>query len=101
MSNIDVTKIITAEMRAAAAQILAPLTRRQVKLALLSIGITSDMVDGKLDEIEDAFGREYALIEWREASQIERSHPLVAELAAAFSLPSEQVDTLWIWAASL
>lgn len=103
MANIDVSKIITAEMREAAieAAALLPLTRRQMKLGLLSIGITGQMVEAELAEIEDTFDREYALIEWQEAGQIERSHPLVDELADAFSLPAEQVDTLWVWASSL
>lgn len=103
MANIDISQIVTAEMREAAirAQLLRPLTRRQAKLGLLSIGITGAMIDARISAIEDLNEQEYARIEWEEASLIERDHPLVADLAQAFDLPPSQVDDLWLWAAQL
>lgn len=103
MATIAITQIITAEMLAdeERASQLRPLTCRQVKLGLLSIGITGAMVDARIDAIEDEAEREYARIEWQEAGTINRGHPLVDDLAVAFALPDEQVDALWIWAAGL
>jgi hypothetical protein len=77
------------------------LTRRQLLLGLLSIDITESMVDAQIDLIADAEERAYSRIEWKAASTFNRHHPLVDGLAIAFALPSEQVDTLWRWAASL
>lgn len=77
------------------------LTRRQLLLGLLSIDITESMVDAQIDLIVDVEERAYSRIEWKAASTFNRHHPLVDGLAIAFALPSEQVDTLWRWAASL
>ena len=77
------------------------LTRRQLLLGLLSIDITESMVDAQIDLIADLEERAYSRIEWKAASTFNRHHPLVDGLAIAFALPSEQVDTLWRWAASL
>ena len=77
------------------------LTRRQLLLGLLSISITEDQVDAQIGLIEDAEERAYSMIEWKAASTFKREHPLVGMMAAAFSLPIEQVDDLWRWAAGL
>lgn len=77
------------------------LTRRQLLLGLLSIDITESMVDAQIDLIVDVEERAHSRIEWKAASTFNRHHPLVDGLAVAFALPSEQVDTLWRWAASL
>lgn len=74
---------------------MPPLSPRQVRLGLLSIGITGSLVEAALAEDEAA------LIEWHYATSIERSHPLVESLADHFELPQEQVDSLWLWAAEL
>lgn len=78
-----------------------PISRRQMLLGLLSIGITSDQVVAEIQAIADPMERAAAMIEWEAAGQIERDHPLVAYLAVHFSLPAEQVDALWLWAAGL
>ena len=75
------------------------LTRRQLLLGLLSIGITSDDVEAQIALIEDPQERAASMIEWQAAGLYNRDHPLVAELALAFDLPESQVDDLWRWAA--
>lgn len=77
------------------------LTRRQVRLALLSIGISREDVNAQIELIEDPEERVYSMIEWEDANSFKRDHPLVDNLAAAFALPAEQVDNLWHWAAAL
>jgi hypothetical protein len=77
------------------------LTARQLRLMLLSIGITPAMVDAEIAAIADPPDRTAAQIEWEYASSYERTHPLIDQMAAAFSLPPEQVDALWIAAADL
>jgi hypothetical protein len=68
---------------------------------LLNIGITPAMVDAEIAAIADETERTAAQIEWEYASSYERSRPLIDQMAAAFALPPEQVDTLWIAAADL
>lgn len=81
--------------------ILPPLTRRQLRLALLSIGVTAEYVETHIAAITDPVERAAALIEWEDATHYKRDHPLVADVAAAMQLPPEQVDALWVWAAGV
>lgn len=74
---------------------LPDLSPRQVRLGLLSIGITEGAVEAALEADPEA------LIEWRYATSIERQHPLVSSLGEHFELPAAQIDTLWLWAADL
>jgi hypothetical protein len=74
---------------------LPSLTARQLRLALLSIGIHEADVDFKL--VNDPAG----MVEWRYASYFRRTHPLVDALGATFSITPEQTDALWLWASEL
>lgn len=77
------------------------LTRRQLRLGLLSIGLTNDEIEAHIAAIEDPTERAAALIEWQDASSYERNHPVLVEVATALGLPPEQVDALWLWASGL
>ncbi|TPJ33683.1 hypothetical protein [Mesorhizobium sp. B2-8-3] len=69
----------------------------QIRLGLLSVGITEAMV-------EAAIGNDPAsLIDWRMRPSYRRLHPLVLALSAPnkFNLPADQVDALWAWAKDL
>lgn len=74
-------------------------TRRQAKRALLAAG--------KLGDVEDALSalpspaKEAALIDWNDAANFERDNTLIAAMAAALNLTSEQVDDLFRTAATL
>ncbi|WP_186415411.1 hypothetical protein [Pannonibacter sp. P2PFMT1] len=83
------------------APVLPPLTRRQLRLALLSIGVTAEDVEAHIAAITDPAEQAAALIEWRDSNTYDRGHPLVADIAAAMDLPPEQVDSLWAWAAGI
>ena len=80
---------------------LPPLTRRQLRLGLLSIGITAEDVEAQINAIVDPTERAYGMIEWQDATQFRRDHPLIAQVAVALALPPEQVDDLWVWALGL
>lgn len=80
---------------------LPPLTRRQLRLALLSIGVTAEDVEVHIADIPDPIERAAAMIEWEDATHYKRDHPLVADVAVSMALPAEQVDALWVWAAGL
>lgn len=75
------------------------LKRKELRSALVSIGIFAGDVTAKISEIADPTAREFALIDWEDTQDYQRDHPLVDTLAAGFALPTEQVDTLWRWAA--
>ena len=80
---------------------LPPLSRRQLRLALLSIGVTAGDVEAHIAAIADPVDQAAALIEWQDAGSYDRDHPLLLDVAAAMELPPEQVDALWMWAAGV
>lgn len=77
------------------------LTRRQLRLGLLANGITTAQVEVVIGAIPAEIDREMAQIEWADASQYERTHPLVDQIGAAMSLTPEQIDAMWMAAAAL
>ncbi|MGF9694696.1 hypothetical protein AAIH46_17890 [Rhizobium sp. 0TCS1.26] len=78
--------------------VFAPLTPRQLRLGLWSIGIDEQAVEQAIADLPDA---SFAMIEWRHAGTYDRTHPLVGALGQTFDLPVEQIDALWTWAAGL
>lgn len=77
------------------------LTRRQLRLGLLANGITTAQVEAVSAAMPTEVDREMAQIEWADASQYERAHPLVDQIGAAMSLTPEQIDAMWMAAAAL
>jgi hypothetical protein len=75
-------------------------TRRQLFLELAAQGITRAAIRAQLEAIADATTREAALIEFDEALQFERAHPLIGSLGQSLALSSAQVDALFIAAAA-
>lgn len=67
----------------------APVSSRQARLALLQAGL--------LDEVETMIqqGDQATKIAWDYATQIDRSHPLVVQLAQALGLTKQQLDDLF------
>lgn len=74
---------------------LAPLTARQLRLGLVANGITLDQVEAAIAAIDDAQARAVALIEWQYASQFNRDHPLIAQVAETIGLSDDQIDDMW------
>ena len=78
------------------------ITRRQLRLALLRLGMTSAHVEAKIATMPGTpVEREAALIEWQDATTYQRDHPLVVALGAALGLTEAQIDNAWRGAASL
>lgn len=69
---------------------MPPVTKRQLRLTLVRNGIS--LTD--LDTAIQAMGDE-AVIEWQDATEYRRLHPLLNQVAAHLSLPQEQVDVMW------
>lgn len=72
---------------------------RQARLALLSAGLLSKVSDA-VQALPDAVG-DASRIEWEYAGTIQRKHPLVTTLGASLGLTTEQIDNLFIMAATL
>jgi hypothetical protein len=78
---------------------ITSITPRQARLALLGAGLL-DTVRGAFTQLPEP-QRTAAQIEWDHALSIERSSPLVAQMAAAAGLSEEQVDELFAAGAAL
>lgn len=68
-------------------------TARQIRLWLVSHGVSLSSVDAAIDAISDATQRDRVRVEWEYAPYVERGHPMLLPLAAALGWTSEQVDT--------
>jgi len=75
-------------------------TRRQAKQALLLGGLLSQ-VQPAIDAIPDTTQRGLMQIEWDESLEFERHRPSLLAIAAGLGLSSEQLDQLFITAATL
>lgn len=91
---------ITPPVVVPAPSVPAEVTRRQAKQALLLAGLLGS-VQGAIDAIPDATQRSLAQIEWDDSQVFERDRPLLITLATALGLTSEQLDALFITAATL
>jgi hypothetical protein len=80
-------------------------TRRQARLAmfLTPMGNTNllDFVPTLIASIEDPTERRMSEIEWQDSQVFERDRPIVNTLGAQAGLTKEQIDQLFIQAATL
>lgn len=78
------------------------ITARQLRLALLRLGVTGAQVEAQIATIPGTDAdREAAMIEWEYATTYQRDHPLVAMLGAALGLTEAQIDAAWMEAATI
>lgn len=85
-----------------AAPVPASVTRRQLLLALFrATGVKESDILAVIAAISDANARYEAELEFKQASEFRRDHPLVAQLATALTLNSGQVDAIFRTAATL
>ena len=75
-------------------------TMRQARRALLDAGLL-DQVDAAIAAIADATERKQAAIDWEYATQIERLWPWVQTLGVALGLTDDELDALFVQAATL
>lgn len=75
-------------------------TRRQAKQAL-SISGFLDQVQPAIDAIADPLQRSLMQIEWDDSQEFLRDRPQLIQLATALGLTDEQIDELFILAATL
>lgn len=74
---------------------------RQIRLWLVSHGVSLAAVESAIDGIPDQTQRDMVRVEWEYAPYVERSHPMLAPLAAALGLSEAQVDAAFREAASI
>lgn len=77
------------------------ITPRQVRLQLLKVGITSEMVISAIESYIPDPEQTLAKIEWEYSIGFERNAPFVDGVSQVLGLTSEQVDNLWLEAAKI
>lgn len=103
LENLSSVQVIpyTPPTTEAARLAMPPITARQLRLGLIANGIMPSLVQATIEAMPAGPSRESALVEWEYASSFERTHPLIASVAAGLSLTAEQVDAMWMAATSL
>lgn len=76
-------------------------TMAQARIALSRAGISEADVADAIGAIPDGQAKTEARIWWECAGTVERSHPTVAQLAAALGLSDSDVDGLFLAAAAI
>ncbi len=78
------------------------ITARQLRLALLGLGLTGAQVEAQIAAMPGTPAqREAAMIEWEYATTYQRDHALVGMLGAALGLTTAQIDNAWQGAATI
>lgn len=72
-----------------------PISARQIRLALHHAGLLSTV-----QQMVDSTGGELS-IWWEYSTEFHRANPLVAQMATALGVASEQVDAIWQTGANL
>jgi hypothetical protein len=80
--------------------LMAPLTPRDFRDALIDNDIFPEDVTAAIQEIPDAKARAKALNAWEYPLEFRRDDPLVDQIAASFGMMPEAVDDLWQQATS-
>jgi len=76
-------------------------TARQIRLWLVTHGVSLTEVDLAINAIPDAAQREAVRVEWEYAPYVERSHPMLVPLATALGMTEAEVDAAFVEAAGL
>lgn len=79
----------------------ASVSARQIRLWLVTHGISLETVDATINSIADATTRDTVRVEWDYAPYVERSHVFLVPLAAALGLDEAAVDQAFREAATL
>lgn len=69
---------------------MPPITKRQLRLTLVRNGISLSDLDSAILSMGDE-----VIIEWQDASEYRRLHPLLNQVAEHLNLTQEQVDNMW------
>ena len=93
--HINPQKYMTpSELYNAYLNTLRPLSRRQFKLALLENDLL-DVIEAKINQIEDAKQKAIIQIEYTEATEFVRTSDSVKYMCNLLGLSEEQVNQMW------
>ncbi len=101
------SKLWDGEKIVAPAPVFPPLSSRQFWQAALAIGVKEEDLIADIANKDSPFyiadyeKRESALIDISKATSFSRDFPLLKTMAEVNKIPDEQLDTWWMWAATI
>jgi hypothetical protein len=102
ITMVDLTPEEIAALPPPAPPLVPTITARQLRLALLGLGLTGAQVESQIAAMPGTPAqREAAMIEWEYATTYQRDHALVVALGAALGLTEAQIDAAWMEAATI
>lgn len=91
----------TSEEKTVVTEVEIPdVTPRQMRQALILSGVSIETIETALDSLPEPT-KSLAKTEWEYSLAFQRSRPLVAQVGALLGWTSEQLDDLWLFAATL
>jgi hypothetical protein len=88
------------EIQSAEAPKISDVTPRQIRMALLGVGITESMIDSVINGLPSPT-KEAAMIAWKFSTAFQRNNPLIPIVAQMINYNSSQLDDLWKLASTL
>jgi hypothetical protein len=101
LSGTGAWDAVSLSVQPVAAAVPASVTARQLRLWMVRHGVALASVHDAIVAIPDERQRDETLVEWEFAPWIERTHPMLAPLAAVLGLSEEQVDAAFREASTL
>ena len=71
------------------------LSRKQLRLGLLSLGVVDAQVEEAISLIPDPVEKQKAIIEWEDASYYQFDHPLIQQVGQALGVSLSQMSGVW------
>lgn len=72
-----------------------PITARQLRIALINVGVTGSAVTTKINTIANTTQREIMLVEWEYGTQYNKDNQLIAFIHTSFSSSIGTLDSFW------
>jgi len=79
----------------------AAVSMAQARIALARAGISEATVDALIEAMPNGLAKTEARIWWQRSNEVQRAHPVVALMAPALGLDSDDLDELFREAASV
>lgn len=79
-------------------KIIPDVTPRQMRLKLLSMGITSAMIEAAINTLPN---KDAAMIAWEYSTAFQRTNPFVLMIGHMLNFSDEQLDQVWLEAKEL
>lgn len=83
------------------ASVPASVSMAQARIALARAGVSESTVDSLIEALPDGLTKTEARIWWQRSNEVQRAHPVVALMAPALGLDTEELDNLFREAATV